>query len=302
MSNPGPIRIKTVKQALEFMGLGKPSHPLISVFTHTEDMNTDYGNVAVVSDLYFISLKEDIHGSLIYGRQSYDFEEGSMIFMSPGQLVIPPDNQQIDKNGWSIIFHPDLIIRSGLAKRIEEFSFFGYELNEALHVSEKEKQNLSLLVEQIASELEDNTDQHTHDLVISNLELLLKYCARYYNRQFYTRTLVNADVVTRFSGLIKDYFEKENQLEYGIPTVKFCAEKLCMSPNYLSDLLRKETGKSAQDTIHHFLIGKAKNALLNSNQTISSIAFDLGFEYSQHFSKLFKSKTGMTPKEFRNLH
>ena len=296
------IRIKTVAEAHKFMNLEKPKHPLVSVFQHTSDMITNFGDVRIVGDLYFISLKDGIKGSLVYGRSTYDFEEGTMVFTAPGQVVVPQNEVQIDSRGWSILFHPDLIRKSELIRTIDNYTFFGYEVNEALHVSEREKQTLTELVHKIELEIEQNMDRHTQKLIVSNIELMLDYCTRYYDRQFYTRTNVNKDIVSRFEDLLKTYFKAEKQRELGIPSVRYCGEELFMSPNYLSDLLKKETGRTAQDHIHSFIVEKAKTILLNSGESITQVAFDLGFEYSQHFSKLFKIKTGMSPKEYRKIN
>ena len=296
------IRLKSVRQALEFMGLGKPAHPLVSVFRHSREMRASYSQSAVVGDLYFVSLKDNISGSFAYGRGSYDFEEGTMVFVAPGQSIVPPGYVEPDDKGWSLVFHPDLLLRSPLAGSIGGYSFFGYELNEALHVSTKERANLSHLIQQVEAEIQSNMDQHSHELMLSNIELLLKYCARYYDRQFYTRHAVSGITIDRFKHLLREYFASDRQLHSGIPSVKYCAEQLHLSPNYLSDLLKKETGSSAQDHIHHHVIERAKVILAASSEPVSSVAYSLGFDYSQHFSKLFKAKTGLTPTEFKKLH
>ena len=295
------ISLKSVTEAHKLMGIEKPKHPLISIFTHTPEMTRRYGDIKVTTDLYFVSLKEGIKGSISYGRNSYDFDEGTLIFTAPGQVVTPPSELEGLSTGWSILFHPDLIRKSELGKTIETYSFFEYETNEALHLSDKEKQNLTELVNKIEDEIDQNIDKHSQSLIVSNIELILRYCSRYYDRQFYTRSNLNQDTVSRFKTLLKDYFNTQEQRNQGLPSVKYCAEQLHMSPNYLSDLMKKETGKSAQDHIHNFIIDKAKNLLLSTNVTVSQVAYDLGFDYSQHFSKLFKLKTGMSPKEYRSL-
>lgn len=296
------IHVRSVKESLQFMGLGNPKHPLISVFRHTKDMKLVYDDLDIVSDLYCIMLKDGISGEFNYGRGACDFEEGTMVFMAPGQRLKSPKNVEIDSRGWSIVFHPDLLLGSELATNIAEFSFFGYELIEALHVSEKERETLTLLVSQIESEITDNIDAHSHNLMLSNIQLLLSYCSRFYDRQFHTRKPHSGDVSSRFDKTLDYYFDQALQLENGLPSVSYCASKLNMSVNYLSDLLKKETGRTAQESLHAFVIARAKHALVSSTENISRVAFDLGFEYSQHFSKLFKAKTGLTPKEFRALH
>jgi len=294
------ISLKSITQAHEMMGIEKPKHPLVSVFRHTPETIKYFGDIKISTDFYFVALKDGINGKFGYGRSHYDFEEGFMTFVAPGQVITLQQSEvNYEDHGWSLIFHPDLIRRSELGRNIEKYSFFDYEVNEALHLSIKEKQILTELVLKIEEEIGQNIDKHTQKLIVSNIELLLDYCTRYYDRQFYTRTNLNKDISIRFEDFIKEYFKSEKQLEHGIPSVKFCSEQLNMSSNYMSDLLKKETGKNAQDHIHSFIIEKAKNILLNSKETVSQVAYRLGFEYSQHFSKVFKTKTGMTPKEYR---
>jgi AraC-like DNA-binding protein len=260
------------------------------------------GDSRVSTDLYFIALKDGIKGSFQYGRNSYDFEEGTLTFMKPGQVMSSVEAEYTsDSEGWYLFFHPDLIRRSSLGRSIDEYSFFEYDVNEALHVSDEEKRDLGELVEKIRKEINKNIDKHSQKLIVTNIELLLDYCSRYYDRQFYTRTNLNKDMISSFEQILKDYFASRKQYETGIPSVKYCAEELNMSANYLSDLLKKETGQNARDHIQSFIIDKAKTMLLNTDDTISQVAYQLGFEYSQHFSKLFKAKTGMSPKEYRTI-
>jgi AraC-like DNA-binding protein len=252
--------------------------------------------------LYMVGLKGNKSGSFGYGRNSYDYEEGTLTFIAPNQVLA--FNEKIEgahEKGWTILFHPDLIRKSELGRTIKEYSFFDYDTNEALHVSDKEKGMLNVLVEYIETELQQNIDQHSQELIISNLETLLKYCRRYYDRQFYTRTNLSKDYITRFEQYLEVYFSSDELLKRGIPTITQCGEALSMSGRYLSDLLKLETGRSAKDHIHSYLIEKAKTRLLNSNISVSSLAYDLGFEYPQHFSKLFKSKTGVNPSEYRGM-
>lgn len=293
--------VKSINEAHRLLRAGKPLHPLVSIIRHTDEMNLEFGDVRFASELFAIILKEDIHGSLAYGRNRYDFEEGTILFVAPGQITTAVDGKR-DPKGWTLVFHPDLIRSSELAYKIDSYSFFEYKVNEALHLSDREKQNLTELVLKIESEINQDLDTHSQELIVANLELILKYCARYYDRQFYTRSNFNRDISVQFHYILKNYFDTKNQLEKGLPSVRYCAEKLNISANYLGDLLKKETGKNAQDHIHSFVIEKAKNMLLNSNGTISQVAFQLGFEYSQHFSRLFKAKTGLTPKEYRKLN
>jgi AraC-like DNA-binding protein len=204
--------------------------------------------------------------------------------------------------GWTIFFHPDLIRTSELGRTIKEYAFFEYALHEALHLSEKEKQILSDFVRHIEIEINQNIDKHSQELIIANVQSILKYCQRFYDRQFFTRTNLNKDYVVRFEKYLKEYFASDNLMDEGLPTVTECGEALNMSARYLSDLLKAETGRSAKDYIHDSIIERAKTLLLASNASVSEVAYELGFEYPQHFSKLFKAKTGYNPTDFRNLN
>jgi AraC-like DNA-binding protein len=223
--------------------------------------------------------------------------------MAPNQTMsFSEPVHESNESGWTILFHPDLIRKSELGKKINEYSFFDYDLNNALHISESEKETLGQLVERIETEFQRNIDKHSQDLIIANLDTILKYCQRYYERQFYTRSNQNKDIIIRFEEYLKTYFNSDNIVNRGMPNIKQCGEALNISGSYLSDLLRIETGKSAKEHIHSYLIEKAKTQLLNSNFTINEIAFGLGFTYPQHFSKLFKTKTGFNPTDYRNIN
>lgn len=240
------IHVKSITEFHRKLGLEKPKHPLISVIRHTPGMNKDAGEIRISFDMYFISMKDGITGKFAYGRNSYDFNEGAMTFVAPGQIIIPGETEvEADNKGWFILFHPDLIRKSELGRNIDNYSFFSYDVNEALHLSDHEKQSLNELVQKIKEEINQNIDKHSQKLIVSNIELLLDYCTRYYDRQFYTRTNFNKDVVSRFEDFLKEYFKSEKQLVHGIPSVKYCGEQLNMSSNYLSDLLKKETGRNA---------------------------------------------------------
>ncbi len=296
--------IKSVSQAHELLQLNKPLHPLISVFQHADpNLITDFEEKTFSMNLYMIGLKEGELGSFNYGRNSYDYDSGTMIFIRPNQ-IFSPQNLQISKDsqGWTLLFHPDLIRKSELGKSISQYSFFSYESHEALQISEKEKEFISQLKKTIELEYSQNIDKHTQDLIVVNLETILKYCKRYYSRQFYTRTNLHKDYIIKFEQFIEDYFASDELSSKGLPTVNQCGEALKMSGHYLSDLLKSETGKSAKEHIHLKLTEKAKNVLLTSNSTISEVAYALGFGYPNHFSKLFKANTGMSPSEYRNLN
>jgi AraC-like DNA-binding protein len=287
----------------QLLNIEKPAHPLISLVRHTKDMDLRFANgIRVNSHLYFISLKENIQGAFKYGRQTYDFQEGSLMFMRPKQIISAQTDFEPDLGGWSIFFHPDLIRPYALVDAIDKYTFFDYDSNEALHISEKEKYALAEIIEKIETELQQNIDQHTEELIVHNIESLLKYSQRYFDRQFITRKSHHKDYVILFEKYLNAYFGSDLPLEKGIPSVDDCGEHLKMSGKYLSDLLKKETGKSITEHIHLHIVDKAKNKLLNSEDPISQIAFSLGFEYPQHFSKVFKTNAGVSPKQFRNLN
>ncbi len=300
------FEINSISQAHQAMGLAAPKHPMVTV-VQTKDFDTthNFNGVKIINNLYQVSLKQLGCGNLMYGKNSYDYEEGTLTFTSPGQVTmfdgeLPAHGDST--RGWTLAFHPDLIRKSTLSDKMDSYSFFSYDVNEALHLSEEELATIEDLLEKIVKEYSQNLDKHSQNLIISNIELLLDYCTRFYDRQFYTRTNLNSDIVSKFERLLKAYYQTEAVNQLGIPNVQYLAKELNFSAKYLSDLLKKETGKSAQEHIHLFLIERAKNTLLNSSQSISEIGYSLGFEYPQHFSNLFKSKTGMSPSEFRNLN
>ena len=297
------FHIKSISEVHRLFGLEKPLHPLITIIKEWPKIDFDFGNTKMTSDLYLLGLKGNVKGTFKYGRNSYDYEEGTLAFIAPNQVALfNGKDAEVDSGGWNILFHPDLIRKSELGRTIKDYSFFDYNANEALHVSDKEKQMLTDLVKRIEIELQQNIDKHSQELVIANLETLLKYCRRYFDRQFYTRTNLNKDYIIRFEEYLEGYFASDELLKQGLPTITQCGEALNMSGRYLSDLLKIETGRSAKDHIHSFIIEKAKNQLLNSNSSVSIIAYDLGFGYPQHFSKLFKSKTGISPSDYRRLN
>ena len=297
-------RIQSISEVHQMFGLAKPTHPLITIIRKWPQVDFDFGNIKLTSDLYLLSMKGKMKGSTFqYGKNSHDFDDGTLVFIAPNQVASFEDPiEELDDSGWSILFHPDLIRKSELGKDIKNYSFFNYETNEALHVSDKEKQSLLELVKKIDLELNQNIDKHSQDIIIQNIESILKYSNRYFDRQFYTRTNLNKDFVSKFEQYLQSYFTSSDLSEKGIPSVKQCGKAMNMSGSYLSDLLKIETGSSAKDHIHSYLIEKAKTTLLNSNSSISEIAFGLGFEYPQHFSKLFKGKVGLSPTEYRNLN
>jgi AraC-like DNA-binding protein len=295
------IHISSIAELYGFLNTDKPSHPLITIIRKWPKSDRKLDQIKFTSDLYFISLKRDVKGSFKYGRNSYDYQEGSLVFIKPGQVAtFSPSDEETESNGWTILFHPDLIRKFELGKNIHKFSFFNYESNEALHLSDKEKLFLNNIVDNLELEIYQNLDIHSQDLIVQNLEIILKYSNRYYDRQFFTRTNLNKEIVVRFENYLQDYFSSDKINRKGIPSITDCGKALNMSGSYLSNLLRIETSKSAKEYIYEYLIERAKYALLNSNNSISQVAFQFGFDYPQNFSKLFKSKTGMSPTQYRN--
>ncbi len=298
--------IDSIAQAHEAAGLPKPKHPLVSVVKTREfEPVIDFRGIKMISNLYQITLKQIGCGKLLYGKNSYDYEDGTLIFTSPGQVTvfegeIPLANET--NEGWTLAFHPDLIRKSNLADKIHNYSFFNYDVTEALHLSTEERNTIEELLDKIIKEYSQNLDRHSQKLIIANIELLLDYCLRFYDRQFYTRTNLNSDIVSKFERILKSYYQQDRVINFGLPNVNYCAKALNLSPNYLSDLLKKETGKTAKEHIHLYVVDKAKTILLNSSSSVSEIAYTLGFEYPQHFSNLFKSKTGISPRDYRNMN
>ena len=250
---------------------------------------------------YCIFLKDVKCGDLRYGRNYYDYQEGTLVFTAPGQVVGVEDNGEVfQPKGWALLFHPDLIRGTSLGRNIGRYTFFSYESYEALHLSEQERHVVIDCLQNIAGELQHAIDKHSRTLIVSNIELLLNYSIRFYERQFITRSNVNHDILARFERLLDDYFAGDRAQREGLPSVKWCAGELCLSPNYFGDLIKKETGKSAQEYIQLKLIATAKERILAPDKTIGQVAYELGFQYPQHFTRLFKKITGLTPNEYRS--
>ncbi len=295
------LTIDTITQMHELSGYAKPTHPLVTLLDvkkikPLEEMK----DVKVRLGFYCISMKSGVEEGMVYGRQYYDFQEGSLVFMEPNQVatfdIAAPGDQA---EGWMLCFHPEFIRGSHLADKMGKYHFFSYQANEALHVSDKEKQTLNNIVASIQEEISQNIDGYTRTLIHNNLELILNYSDRFYGRQFLTRASENNDVITKFESLLKERFDLTRLEEEGIPSVKDLATSLGYSPYYLSDLLKKETGKSTQEYIQEQVLQRAKDLLLSTNEAVGQIGYQLGFEYPAHFSKFFKKKTGMTPSQFR---
>ena len=254
---------------------------------------------SVIYNFYSVCIKKDFTGKLKYGQNYYDFDEGVMTFFSPGQVISTDTPDDMAIKGWWLVIHPDFIQSYPLAKGIKEYGYFTYAVNEALHLSDKEEAMMTMLIEQIGQEYRSPIDHYSQDVIVSQIDLLLNYANRFYNRQFITRKSASHDLLTKLETLLSDYFEHEKVQEMGLPTVQYLSEKLNVSPTYLSDLLRKLTGQSTQQHIHNKLIDKAKQILTTTSLSVSEIAYQLGFEYPQSFNKLFKSKTNVSPLEFR---
>ncbi len=302
MANAQPLRIKTITDYHRVMGLPKPEHPLVSVI-NLETITHPPGNepINLVFDFYSISLKRDFNAKIKYGQQQYDFDEGIIFFISPGQVfgITVGKDSILKRSGWLLLVHPDFLWNTPLAKTIKQYEYFDYSVHEALFLSDKEETTIQGILQNIAQEYHSNIDRFSQNVIIAQLELLLTYAERFYNRQFITRKISNHNILTRLEDLLTSYFNSNALAKNGLPTVQYIAETLNVSPNYLSALLKALTGQSTQQHIHNKLIEKAKERLSTTALSVSEIAYELGFEHSQSFSKLFKSKTSFSPLEFR---
>ena len=295
-----PYRIKTISQYHTFRGLAGPPHPLISVFRIEEiaKLRADEPH-HIMQDFYSVALKKNVNGTLQYGQQAYDFDKGKLFFIAPNQVYSLRANQNLTHSGWLLLIHPDFFWNTSLLKKIKQYEYFGYSVHEALCLSEKEEDTMVGILQSIREECHSNIDTFSKPVIISQIELLLNYADRFYHRQFITREKENHQILVRLEKILTDYFNDEDLINRGLPSVLDIASSLNVSPNYLSGLLKVLTGKSTQQQIHDKLIEKAKEKLSISELSINEIAYELGFEYSQSFSKLFKSKTGLTPSAFR---
>jgi AraC-like DNA-binding protein len=293
-------RLDTVRQYNDYVGV-ETLHPLVSVVNFNEVPTIIHFKQYM--GVYAVFLKDVKCGNMTYGCQPYDYEDGTLVFVSPGQVYgVDSNGIPVIPSGYGLIFHPDLIKGTHLAKTIRDYSFFSYEVNEALHLSKKERKTIVECLDKIASEIEQNIDKHSKTLIVSNIELFLNYCMRFYDRQFITRSHENKDILVRFENLLADYFKTGKAAQLGLPSVAYCAEQLHLSPNYFGDLIKKETGSTALDYIQSKMIDEAKTSIFDRSKTFSTIANDLGFKYQQHFTRIFKQKTGMTPNEYRSLN
>ena len=281
-------------------------HPLVSVIDFSKANPRSWDgekSVRINYGLYCIFLK-DIKGcDLRYGQNYYDYQEGTLVFVAPGQMmVVETDGQVYQPKGYALVFHPDLIRGTSLGRSIHEYNFFSYNANEALHLSERERQIVLDCFSKIEFELQQNIDKHSKKLIASNIELFLNYCDRFYDRQFITRDNVNKGILEKFEELLNSYFSSDKPQNLGLPSVAYFAEELHLSANYFGDLIKKETGKSAKEYIQNKIIDLAKTKTFDSDKTVNEIAYELGFKYPQHFTRLFKNVTGFTPNEYRMLN
>lgn len=292
------IQLDSIKTYNELYGLSTV-HPLVAVVDLRKALHM-VNHVKMHYGVYALFIKHGIGCTLRYGRQNYDYQEGMVVSFAPGQLVqVDYETEELRKDVSGLIFHPDLIFGTSLAEKISKYTFFSYAQSEALHMSEKEQNILVNLLHRIQEEIEYPIDKHSRDLLCAYIELFLDYCIRFYDRQFLTRSKVNCDILQRFEYLLHDYFESGKAIHLGLPSVAYFADKVCLSANYFGDLIKKETGKTAQDYIQSMLVDEAKKQLLGSNLSINQIAERLGYQDTPHFIRMFKKRVGRTPLKFR---
>ncbi|GAB3416183.1 helix-turn-helix domain-containing protein [Niabella aquatica] len=275
-------------------------HPLVNIVDLSKaDPRSGH---RMTFNIFCIVLKNIKCGDIRYGNNYYDYQEGTLVFFSPGQVIDVTNPEVYQPTGTALTFHSDLLLNTPLGKRMNAFSFFSYQTNEALHLSEREKKIILECFDKITYELSQSIDKHSKTLIASNIELFLNYCTRFYDRQFITRENVNRGILEKFEELLNNYFVSEKPQLIGLPSVAYCAGELHLSANYFGDLIKKETGKSAQEYIQNKIIDTAKNKIYDAGKTVNEIAYELGFKYPQHFTRLFKQKTGVTPNEYRNMN
>ena len=300
MANKQPQRVKSISEYHQLRGLPKPEHPLISLVDYsTIKHSPDNNDTSWVFDFYNISLKRNLNAKFKYGQQGYDFDEGTMFFIAPGQVLkIEVNKDGTDKSGWMLLIHPDFLWDMPLAKTIKQYEYFGYSVREALFLSEKEEDIIAGVMQNIKHESHANIDKFSQQIIIAQIEVLLNYADRFYHRQFITRKIANHQVLDKLEAILNKHFS-DDAIQKGLPNVQYIAGQLNLSPDYLSTLLKVTTGQNTQQHIHEKLIEKAKEKLSATNMSVSEIAYELGFEHSQSFSKLFKTKTNLSPMEFR---
>lgn len=298
MAHSTPYRIQSITEVHRLLGLPKPQHPLIGIID-LKGLKDDPEIRAITFDFYVVSLKRGCD-SLLYGQQKYDFDEGLMGFMAPGQILRGEDNgvpEQLE--GWMLFIHPDFLWNTSLVGKIRQYEFFAYSANEALFLSDKEEAIINAIIDNIKNEYHSNIDKFSQEVIIAQLELLFTYAKRFYERQFITRKITNSKILSQVEELLTEYFNKEDLVLQGLPSVQYVADKLNISAKYLGSLLKQLTGLTTQQHIHEKLIEKAKEKLSTTALSVGEIAYELGFEHSQSFSKLFKTKTSQSPQEFR---
>lgn len=292
------LNIATVTEYNDMLGV-ETLHPLVSVIDLAKARPMHH--MRHTFSFYTIFLKDEKNCDLIYGRQRYDYQKGSVVCLAPGQVIgIEDTGEEFQPQGYALCFDPELIRGTSLGRHIHEYSYFSYEVNEALHLSERERAIFVDCLDQIKQELGHAVDRLSRRLIVNGIELLLNYCLRFYERQFITREQVNSYVLSRFEALLDDYLASDKPKQNGLPSVKYCAGELCLSPNYFGDLIKKLTGKSAQEYIQLKIIDAAKERILLPSKSISHVSYELGFKYPQHFTRMFKKVVGLTPNEYRN--
>lgn len=292
----------TISEFHKMSGLPKPEHPLVSLVDYgLVEYQTDEKEISWVQNFYTIGLKRNIQGKFRYGQQQYDFDEGLLSFVSSGQLVhLTVEKPEVKPTGFLLLIHPDFIWKTSLAKNIKQYDFFGYTVNEALFLSEKEETVITDILLNIQREYHSTIDKFSQNIIIAQIELLLNYCERFYQRQFITRKKSSHQILERLENVLNEYFDNGDLINNGLPTAQYMADLLNVSPNYLGSLLKTLTGQTTQQHIHNKLIDKAKERLSTTTMSVSEIAYGLGFEHPQSFSKLFKTKTNLSPVEFRH--
>lgn len=293
------IKLDTVDDYNKLFGF-ETKHPLVSV-VDLKDATRVPKRVTVNYGIYAVFLKDTRCGTLRYGRQKYDYQEGTVTSFAPGQVVETEMDENVKPAARGVLFHPDIIKGTSLGQEIRSYSFFSYSSNEALHLSLREREIFSDCLDKISLELDHSIDRLSKRLISRNIQLLLDYCLRFYERQFITRAEANGTVLSRFENLLDEYFENSSAQTEGLPTVRYFADKVCLSPNYFGDLVKKETGKTPQEYIQNKIIDLAKEMIIGTDKTVSEIAYELGFQYSQHFSRIFKKNVGCTPLEYRKM-
>ncbi|MFK7925096.1 MAG: helix-turn-helix domain-containing protein [Bacteroidia bacterium] len=296
---------KTLSAYLEYLELPLPEHPMFSMYTALGDgflPCPKESSPPITNDCYTISFKKFVKGDLTYGRTKYDFTNGALFFIAPRQVLQWDDSAVFDQKGFSINFHEDFLKGTELALQIKKYGFFSYAANETLHLSPKEERQIELIIENIDLEYQNNQDSFSKDIIISHLSTLLKYAQRFYERQFINRMELSNDLLEQFNQQLEEYFDSGKMQENGIPSIEKIADKLSVSQRYLSDTLKKETGKTSTEHLQLYLIDVAKNILLDPSKTVSEVAYELGFEYPAYFSRLFKKKEGISPTQFRKKY